>query len=78
MRHKKKLLHCHSKEHMQANCIWSWLGNTFFDNQVENCKTSRKWLTVAIFRKWQDISMALWIEIALILNWRYGMVWHGL
>ena len=35
-------------------------------------KTSRKWLTVAIFRKWQDSSgsVALWIEIAVILNWR--------
>ena len=31
--------------------------------------TSRKWLTVAIFQKWQDSSVALWIEIAVILNW---------
>ena len=31
--------------------------------------TSRKWLTVAIFRKWQDSNVALWIEIVLILNW---------
>ena len=38
MRHKKKLLLCHSKE--QANCIWPWLGNTSFDTQVENCKKS--------------------------------------
>ena len=22
--------------------------------------------------------MALWINIAVILNWRYGMVWYGL
>ena len=22
--------------------------------------------------------MALWIEIAVILNWRYGMVWFGM
>ena len=21
--------------------------------------------------------MALWIEIAVILNWRYSMVWYG-
>ena len=41
-------------------------------------KTSRKWLTVAIFRKWQDRSVALWIEIAVILNWRYGMDWFGM
>ena len=33
-------------------------------------KTSQKWLTVAIFQKWQDSSVALWIEIAVILNWR--------
>ena len=33
-------------------------------------ETSRKWLTVAIFRKWQDISVALLIDIAVILNWR--------
>ena len=33
-------------------------------------KTSRKWLTVAIFRKWQDSIVALWIEIAVILSWR--------
>ena len=32
-------------------------------------ETSRKWLTVAIFRKWQDSSVALLIEIAVILNW---------
>ena len=31
-------------------------------------KTSRKWLTVAIFRKWHDSSVALWIEIAVILE----------
>ena len=37
---------------------------------IMNIKTSRKWLTVAIFRKWQDSSVALWIEIAVILNWR--------
>ena len=29
-------------------------------------KTSRKWLTVAIFRKWHDSSVALWIKIAVI------------
>ena len=29
-------------------------------------QTSRKWLTVAIFRKWQDSSVALWIKIAVI------------
>ena len=33
-------------------------------------KTSQIWLTVAIFRKWQDSSVALWIKIAVILNWR--------
>ena len=48
---------------------------------ISNDKTSRKWLTVAIFRKWQDSSEALWIEIAVILNWRleiwYGMIWYG-
>ena len=44
-------------------------------------ETSRKWLTVAIFRKQQDSSVALWIEIAVILNWRQrlevlnGLVW---
>ena len=31
----------------------------------KSMKTSRKWLTVAIFRKWQDNSVALWIEIAV-------------
>ena len=36
----------------------------------QNKKTSRKWLTVAIFWKWQDSSVALWIETAVILNWR--------
>ena len=40
-----------------------------FNNVISN-KTSRKWLTVAIFQKWQDISVALLIEIAVILNWR--------
>ena len=28
---------------------------------VNILQTSRKWLTVAIFRKWQDSSVALWI-----------------
>ena len=37
-------------------------------------KTSQKWLTVAIFRKWQDSSVALWIEIALVWT---SMVWYG-
>ena len=32
-----------------------------------NSETSRKWLTVAIFRKWQDSIVALWIDIAVIL-----------
>ena len=42
-------------------------------------ETSRKWLTVAIFRKWQDSSMALWIEIAMILEIESGdMVWFGM
>ena len=41
-------------------------------------KISRKWLTVAIFRKLQDSSVALWIEIAVILDWRYGLVWFGM
>ena len=43
-------------------------------------ETSRKWLTVAIFRKWQDSSVALWIEIVVILNWRLRLeiiVWYG-
>ena len=48
-------------------------------------QTSRKWLTVAIFRKWQDSSVALWIEIAVILDWTImnyhrgggGHDWHG-
>ena len=35
-----------------------------------NSKTSQKWLTVAIFQNWQDSSVALWIEIAVILNLR--------
>ena len=45
--------------------------------------TSRKWLTVAIFQKWQDSSVALWNEIAVTLNWRqrqeilYGFVWFS-
>ena len=30
-------------------------------------ETSGKWLTVAIFQKWQDSSVALWIDIAVIL-----------
>ena len=38
-------------------------------------KTSQKWLTVAIFRKWQDSSVALWIEIAVIEG--VGHDWHG-
>ena len=38
--------------------------------KVKMIKTSRKWLTVAIFRKWQDSSVALWIKIAVILDWR--------
>ena len=33
-------------------------------------KISQKWLTVAISQKWQDSIVALWIEIAVILNWR--------
>ena len=28
--------------------------------EATNLKTSRKWLTVAIFRKWQDSGVALW------------------
>ena len=39
------------------------------DNQLSYL-TSQKWLTVAIFRKWQGSSVALWIKIAVILNWR--------
>ena len=31
-------------------------------------KELTKWLTVVIFRKWQDSSVALWIEIAVILE----------
>ena len=27
---------------------------------------------------WQDSSVALWIELTVILNWRYGMVLYGL
>ena len=43
-------------------------------------KTSQKWLTVAIFQKWQDSTMVLWIEFSVILitgdrDWRFGMVW---
>ena len=42
-------------------------------------KTSRKQLTVAIFQKWQDSSVALWIEIAVIHNWRQRLeIWFGL
>ena len=42
-------------------------------------QTSRKWLTVAIFQKWHDSSVALWIEIAVILNWRQRLeIWSGL
>ena len=67
----------------------------FFYLTISNCQvqslcfyycdiTSRKWLTVAIFRKWQDSSVALWIEIAVIegggsqLAWMTGIDdWHG-
>ena len=42
-------------------------------------ETSQKWLTVAIFQKWQDSSVPLWTEIAVILNWRYRLeIWYGL
>ena len=42
-------------------------------------KTSQKWLTVAIFQKWQDSSVALWIKIAVILEIETGdMVWFGI
>ena len=37
-------------------------------NWSTSLATSRKWLTVAIFRKWRDSSVALWIEIAVILK----------
>ena len=53
--------------------------NMNFD--IIQSETSRKWLTVAIFRKQQDSSVALWIEIAVILYWRqrlekwYCLVW---
>ena len=40
---------------------------------LHSVKTSRKWLTVAIFRKWKDSSVALWIEIEVILAWMTGM-----
>ena len=34
--------------------------------------------TVAIFRKWQDSSVALWIEIAVILKLRHSLeIWYG-
>ena len=28
-------------------------------------------------RSSENGSVALWIKIAVILNWRYGMVWYG-
>ena len=39
-------------------------------------ETSRKWLTVAIFRKWQDSIVASWIDIAVILWWTF-MDYYG-
>ena len=68
--------------------LWNWKSEAKFwvSNSVARyiCKievsnkyvlevqTSRKWLTVAIFRKWHDSSVVLWIKIAVILldNWR--------
>ena len=47
----------------------AWLGINVIGSMNE--ETSRKWLTVAIFQKWQDSSVALWIDIAV-------MVWYGL
>ena len=44
--------------------------NFFQISNFHISQTSRKWLTVAIFQKWQDSSLALWIKIAVILNWR--------
>ena len=32
-------------------------------------KTSRKWLTVAIFRKWQDWIVAVTLDIVVNLDW---------
>ena len=43
-------------------------------------KTSQKWLTVAIFRKWQDRSVALWFGMVwynLVLFCFVGIVWYG-
>ena len=40
------------------------------DNQLSYL-TSQKWLTVAIFRKWQGSSVALWIKIAVISQDRF-------
>ena len=31
------------------------------ENITDQNETSQKWLTVAIFQKWQDSSVALWI-----------------
>ena len=45
-------------KHYYTETQWVLQGDFF--------KTSRKWLTVAIFRKWQDSNVALWIEIAVI------------
>ena len=42
-----------------------------------NSKTSQKWLTVAIFQNWQDSCVALWIEIAVILNLRLSEAENG-
>ena len=35
-----------------------------------------KWLTVAIFRKWQDYSVALWLVV--IIYWRQILGWTWL
>ena len=43
-------------------------------------KTSQKWLTVAIFQKWQAVwHYGLKLQWYLIgdRDWRYGMVWYG-
>ena len=69
------------------NILVTNIKNILYKNNFrrERKETSRKWLTVAIFRKWQDSSgSAVWhygLKLQWYLTghrgWRYGMVWYG-
>ena len=64
---------------LDANCPMSVYLCLIDINILKEEQKSRKWLTVAIFQKWQYSSVALRIEIAVILNWRYRLgIWYGL